>query len=963
MSWFEDNIVDPVVDPIQNFIDDPSLSSFGNMLAGFTYGALNIATGGALAYANDALQDYIAGLVPEQEFKDRKRTVRSAVQAREVIYGKVRTGGHMVYVEDAGKDKTLLWMCIVVAGHEVEEIEAVRFNDEVVATSNGPGVNGLMNRQNGTSFDDNFLVWSIHGNRSSAFIPSANIDYDDDSYDVTGATPPNWTTSHRLAFQSYIWINLVYEKDVFQDSGIPTVTVDVKGKNDLYDPRDGSFSYTDNQALVALDLLRWDRFFNADDSEIDMDSFKSAADIADEQVTTGDGNTEPRYTVNGSFKLQVQPLDILQSVANAGAGFLAYTQGVWSMVPGKYSSPVLTLDESDLIGGLSFQSGPGKQSRHNIATGTYVDPNQNYEAVGFPELRIDEYITQDGEPLEKSFELPFTNSPTMARRIAKINIERNRFGSVVNATFKFGALRLEPGDRINLNNDRLGWSNKVFRVESTEFSLGAGVGLTLREDDPSIYNWTEDDVLALDTPPVLSIPGGLEVSAPTTVNVTDELYSTITRSAVKTRMLVDWTDAESAVAFDVQWKEAADNAWNDAATFWQDNSIEIRDVDDVLHDIRVRSINSLGQRSAWNTVQYDVIGKSAPPPDVPTLFVEKRILKWQLPNAPLDLAGYLVRFHNRDRQTWVDATPAHEGVVTETRFEVDEFAGTKTFLVKAIDTTGNVSNKPAVLVAGLGDPLVENVIDEQTEAPTWTGGEQETYDFSVVSGGVKQPFNVTYQGTDERFQVQSSASYIGAFVNSNDHLEALEIGGFYADSTDLFYSQDPATKFYSSEYERVEYTWTYEVLAADEGADLTVTATINDADNDSIDYIPPGLSSFIAFPGSVEAEVGVYTFKLTIPAQQSTAPPIVEQVFTRLDVGDVEERLGDVAISAGGTRLPIQKTYREIVTVNLTLQDDGGTAETARVIDKDETSGPLVKAYDSSGAETGATIDAIVQGF
>jgi len=949
MGWFEDEIVDPVKDAFSDplgFAEDLFNQS------------MNLITFGQWNYAKDALRDYVSSLIPEREYTDRTRTVRQPTAARQGIYGRVRTGGQLVYAASNGKDKAAYWACYVLAGHEVEEIEEVWADGELVATSNGPGVNGLMNRDTSTSLGDNQLYWSVHGNRFSAFIPSANVSYGDETLQ-----PPNWTTDHRLSFQAYVWVHFIYDKDTFQDSGLPRLEFTVRGRNQIYDPRDGSTGYTDNHALVMLDILRWDRTFGIPDADIDLQAFADAADISDEQVATGPGTTERRYTANGTFKFQITPLELLNSVAQAGAAFPVYSQGQWSMVPGAYSSPVMDLDESDMIGGLSFQPGPSKRNRHNKASGTYVDESQNFESVGFSQLLIDDYVDEDKEVLEKSFEFAWTNSGTMARRLAKINIERNRFGVSVNAAFKFRTVALSPGDRVTLSVDGLGWDKRVFRVESMEVSFDSGVQLQLREDDPAIYDWTEGDVLAIDDPPALDIPDAVGISAPENVSVTEELYETVTRSAVHVRLTVSWDDQPSARAYDIQFKRSDRTQWIDAGTFWQDDEIEISDVDDVPYDIRVRGISGLGFRSAWTQIQYDVVGKSVPPPDVPTLFVEKRILKWQLPSAPLDLAGYLIRFHNRDRQTWVDATPAHEGVVTETRFEVDEFAGTKTFLVKAIDTTGNVSDNPAVLIAGLGDPLVENVIDEQTEAPTWTGGEQEIYDFSVVSGGVKQPFNVTYQGADERFQVQSSASYIGAFVNSNNHLEALEIGGFYADSTDLFYSQDATTKFYSAEYERVEYTWTYEVLAADEGADLTVTTTINNADNDSVEYIPPGLSSFIAFPGSVEAEVGVYTFKLTIPAQQSTAPPIVEQIFTRLDVDDVEERLGDVAISSGGTRLPIQKSYREIVTVNMTLQDDAGTAEVLRIIDKDETNGPLVKAYDSSGAETGATIDAIVQGF
>jgi hypothetical protein len=54
--------------------------------------------------------------------------------------------------------------------------------------------------------------------------------------------------------------------------------------------------------------------------------------------------------------------------------------------------------------------------------------------------------------------------------------------------------------------------------------------------------------------------------------------------------------------------------------------------------------------------------------------------------------------------------------------------------------------------------------------------------------------------------------------------------------------------------------------------------------------------------------------------------------------------------------------------VNLALQNDGGTALTAKIEDKGTggpplTGGPLIKCYDAAGAVVAGTIDATVQGY
>lgn len=941
--------VSSAIDSVRDFFSDP-LGAIEDIFKA----TLDIFSLGLFSYAKD-LFDF------DLPFQDRTQLVRAPAGSRQIVYGRARVGGQLVYIESWNKNRRFLTMTIVVAAHEVEEITAVYANDRKVASARSSG-NGQMpvvndGKYNVSGEESRIICWSVNGDQTGAVLATVTPG-------GVPSNPPNWTTNHKLLGQAYVHIFCWYHEDKFE-SGLPRFEVELKGKNDILDPRTGLSGYTDNQALCTLDALRWDRMFNVPDADIDLPAFSAAADIADELVASGVGTTEKRYTVNGSIPFDRPPMEVIQSLAKAGAGFPVYTQGQWTYVPGSFTAPVMSFDESDLIGGLSFQPGPGKSARHNKATGTYIDAALNFEVVEFSQLIIQAYIDDDLEELEKSFEFALTNSGTMARRLAKINIERGRFGLTVNLVAKFKALRLTPGDRINLTITRLGWTPKVFRVEDTEFSFQSGVKLSLREDAASIYDWAEGDVLEIDTPPAIQIPEALEISPPENIVVTEELYQTLTRAAIKVRMIVSWDEDEDRVArgYDVQIRETGSPTWVDAVTFWQDNSVEIDDVNDVPHDIRVRAINSLGARSDWASVSFTVVGKSAPPPDVPLLFVEKRVLKWTYPSAPLDLAGFLVRFQNGDRQFWADATPMHEGIVTETIFDVSDFNGTKTFLIKAIDTTGNESLNPAILVQGLGDVPVANVIQEQHEAPDWSDVSQD-FNFQVRTGGVTEQFQVTTAGVSEDFIVTSTASFTGAFVNANGELEGQEIGGFYGETTSIFYAQDPLTAFYGAEYERIEYQWTFAVAAQDVGSSLTVEVLLSNGFNERVDYIPPNFTgSALAFPGAVTAEQGTYQFFFAVPQQQLPSPPIVQDIITRLDVEDIQERLGDVVIASGGTRLPIVRTYREIVVVNLTLQDDAGTASAIKIIDKDASLGPLVQAFDDSGTAVSATIDALIQGF
>ncbi|MGP4843303.1 phage tail protein [Marinobacter sp. 1Y8] len=917
MGWLDDT-VDSITDAVSDVF---SGDIFGGIENAFN-GIFDVITLGTFSYVKDQVRglfDYPS--IPSQ---DRKRMVKAPTGARQVVYGRCRTGGQLAYIESWYDDKRFLTMTLVVAAHQVEEITAVFAGGRKVAGKRASG-NGIMpvvqdGKYNRPGEESRIFCWSVKGDQTN-WVPGT----------VTPSgvptNPPGWTPAHKLLGQAYVHVFFWYDQDVF-DSGLPSIEVELKGKNDIYDPRTGLTGYTDNQALVTLDVLRWPRLFHMTDSEIDMPAFIQAANIADQLVASGPGTTERRYTVNGAFKMETPPLEVLRSVADAGAAYPFYTQGEWTIAPGAYSAPVMTLDESDLVGGIKFQPGPGKSARHNKASGTYVDASQNFESVEFTHLNIAAYVADDLEELEKPFDFPWTISGSMARRLAKIEIERGRFGLSATITAKFKALRLTPGDRVNLNIAALGWTPKTFRVESSKLDFDAGVRLSLREDSPAIYSWEEGDALALDAPPPINLPEGLEISPPQNIAFTEELYRTLTRNAVKVRLSIQWDADEVANAYDIQYKLSGDSVWEPAATFWQDNDIQINDVLDADYDVRIRSINILGRRSDWVTLSYTVIGKSAPPPDISLLFVEGGTLRWQYPDAPVDLAGFLVRFQNGDRRLWADATPMHENIVTETVFDVSRYSGTKTFLVKAVDTTGNESENAVVLVQGLGDARVANVIYTQSEA------------------GLDWPGTVT-----------------GGFVNGTDELEAAEVGAFWGAPDSIFWPQDPATPFYSNEYKKLEYEFTVTVSAQDAGSNLTAAYILDGAVNDRLDYKPPGyIGSYLAFPGAIDAVEGTYTFRLVIPNQFTGTAPTVTDITVSLDVEDIEESLNDITLISGGTRLPITRTYRAITNVSLTLQSDGGAAESVKIIDKNSI-GPLIQGFDSAGAGTAATIDATIQGY
>ena len=56
-------------------------------------------------------------------------------QDHQIIYGKMRVGGAIVFDEATGDNNKFLHVVIAVAGHEVQSFDEIYINDEVVTLS------------------------------------------------------------------------------------------------------------------------------------------------------------------------------------------------------------------------------------------------------------------------------------------------------------------------------------------------------------------------------------------------------------------------------------------------------------------------------------------------------------------------------------------------------------------------------------------------------------------------------------------------------------------------------------------------------------------------------------------------------------------------------------------------------------------------------------------------------------
>lgn len=497
-------------------------------------------------------------------------------------------------------------------------------------------------------------------------------------------------------------------------------------------------------------------------------------------------------------------------------------------------------------------------------------------------------------------------------------------------------------------------------VSKIEMQGDMAARLTLVDAAPAVHQADQGTIPAFD--PQITVPPELRTPDVPVVDGIRSDESVLIRNndgSLTTRMLIllgrrPGLAAVTPLRVEVQVRPSGIGQYQPAPVSGADTQeVSITDVDDgVTYDVRLRYVTSAGKASPWSVTSHTVIGKTTPPHDVPGLLYEPPYIVWRYQDPPKDLGGFKIRFHAGDRRTWSDATPAHDHIVTENRFDVTDIGGgVRTLLVKAVDIAGNESDTPAILVKDVGDPLIENIIlTEDYKAAGWPGqitnGEIVLGDLEALSTSLAwtgNDANPTWSGNDNNpawSQDYQAMTYQADYVPTADvvgesiTLDTAITGVSYA----IEYRTDSPLPMWGTDD----------------------TANMWDA-NDGITFWSP-FPDWKAWPGKIGGITRqLYQFRATTAAGSQQGK--ISAFTLSIDVPDIEERFDDITIAAAGTRLPIAQSYRVIKNVSLTLQDNGGTGATVKTVDKDSALGPLIKVFDTSGTGVAGLIDAIIQGY
>ena len=265
------------------------------------------------------------------EFDDFERGILLNKQSNDanipVIYGERLTGGTRVFMETSGTDNTYLYMAIVMAEGEINDIEEISIDDKAVtwasALSDGTEVEV-------GSGDSNFYKDS-----TSLIRVEPHYGTDGQSASTLLSTLSNWGSNHKLSGLCYLALRFKWNQDAF--TGIPKVQAKIQGKK-VVAYNSGlvaqTAAYSTNPSWCLLDYLTNARYGKGlAVTEIDLQSFYDASLVCETQVTPYSGGSDINiFDINTAIDTSRSILDNVREFLKGCRGYLPYNAGKYNLI-------------------------------------------------------------------------------------------------------------------------------------------------------------------------------------------------------------------------------------------------------------------------------------------------------------------------------------------------------------------------------------------------------------------------------------------------------------------------------------------------------------------------------------------------------------------------------------------------------------------------------------------------------
>ena len=956
---------------------------------------------------------------------DRLVNIQTAIDTRKLLLGRVRTGGTIFFRSTVGNYNALLVECIAIAGHEIDGVERIYFNDQPVDVDGDGNVTTapyarwvtvselvvltaavtvlphipietyrvMKKTGTGDSTEQGYIAVTKAGSPVTIpdFGPLARYEivyqrrYLNSMARVRwklgapgqaadgrmqGLLPGVWTADHKATSVAYLIAEFDYDETAYP-SGIPSITALVRGAK-MYDPRNGLTQWSGNPALMMRHVITHPQFGKRTSMTAAEDArIAAAANACDAGISYTGSDWVETYRAAVVIPFGQPARDALDDLSQAMGGQWAYASGEFFVRAGVYQAPVMALTDSDLA--VVQRTNDGSTSQSPISISTHRARNEKVNTIL---ARIwDQAANYVQTPIQ-----PFRADSLVAVDGAELaqEITMPAVFSAVQAFHISGIILRDGRDPLTVS--------LPFKLKAYQLELFDTVTLTL-----SRYGWSAKEFQILGR---RLMPDGF----------------------------IELTLKETSAAIYVYGAGFVPQGYADNSGLprpWDIYPPSITSITSGESDLIIQSDGTIvnGVRVTWSPILDASIAPSG--------YVEVQYMLmtdgiWRSQTVPGGDTQLVFAGVEDGAAIVVRARAKNAVAVSDWGLQVAHIVIGKTEPPPDIE---NLSISGAILTWGLprrvpdlagfvfrfhygtnldwnsAAPLHDGVVTENPWEPKTrpggvvtimgkaidtTGNVSKNSANIVMNLGDPPVANIVEQWDFDALGWPYAAGEQSGWTLVLGDPSANALDSLYGTDDQSFYGADNDSFYDAGAYGQMVYVtqevavnsalagsiMTLEIQA--QGDDLRIDyrlsgpGSLYETDNSS--FYGPDADPFYGqpggwqpWPGQLIAANEVYQFRVTIGA--SVERGILQAMVLTIDAPDIEESIADLVISSGGTAIPYASAFTSIKTVQATLQSNGSGAETVEV-DKAAPLTPVIRAFNSAHtAVSGATADIVIRGY
>ena len=912
-----------------------------------------------------------------------------------VIYGTRRVGGNMVWLATTD-DNQYLYVVVALCEGQIARMTELYLDDKLYATYTGSDSSyGTLNIVRSSSHIKEPTPTVAPTNTSGLTIETDHpmykavevidevdtdifptefvlfngtddgIDYNNYFAGADGVNNLGWTSAHKGKGICHAIFRFKYNADAF--GKIPKINFTIRGKQILTDLTGSTYAYSANPALCLYDYLtntRYGKGLSATD--INTTAFTTAAGVCNTSVTPFTGaSSQNLFEIHTALGNKTKLIDNVKKIVSSMRAFFTFSGGLYTIKVEGTGSSVLSINEDMIVSGIQIQ-GETKQKRYNRVIARFDNEEKNYqpdEAIYPPKDETNvgasyKYATMlsndNDEELHFEMQLPCTTNPYQAEDLAELVLKRSRDGITIKFVATSEAQELIVGDIFQVTHSGMGFSSNNFICVGLSLQNNGNVGITAIEYSADAYTYNTK----LKTPdqPTTFLPDPKIVAAPVLTSITDTAVN-VTEGNLNVIMTVSFRGTSDYFVdkYEVVYKKSTDSIYKSAGI----SSNQVREIpveSEVTYNVKVRSINTLGYKSAYVAGDHYVVGFADPPADVTNFAIDYQdqtaVLSWT-PSTDLDLAYYHIRFSPDTTHSYPNTTVLVEKVSPPANSVIVP-AKAGVYYIKAFDLLGHESTTATAVIGTISEFQGQVLATTITEETGFSGTHSDTVavDGALIldSAGLFDATSGNFDDATGLFDAGTGVVSSGTYTFANQ----ISLGAKY---------QGRVSSFLNVDY--LDYINNFDSMAGN----FDSVAGLFDSGSSTVNY---DAKLFIAtsddnttFTAFRPFQDGNYAFRyakfqINLTSQVSSATPKVNNCQVKLFMTDRTEKEQNVASGASTKAITFANAFFTEPSVIIMAQNAAQNIQTA-VTSKSAT-GFSVTFTNAGGAAQDVTFDYVATG-